>query len=130
MEEKRRIEIGARIRSFRGQMRQHQAAEKLHVSQRTYQTWELGESATSLENYERIAKLYGVTVLDILGDESGAPAWAIELRAQFDRMESEFAELRAMIAQLSVARALAVNPPGHSEGLSEAEEGQESSRPR
>src|SRR4051794_29401832 len=82
VDEQRRIEIGERIRRFRGQMRQHQAAERLHVSVRTYQGWELGETATDLENYEAVAQLFGVSLRDILGDESGAPAWAQEIRSE------------------------------------------------
>lgn len=80
MDAERRVQIGERIKRFRGQMRQHQAAEKLGVSTRTYQAWEAGEAATDLDNYEHMAKLFGVKVQDILGTENGEPPWVDELR--------------------------------------------------
>jgi transcriptional regulator with XRE-family HTH domain len=105
VDEQRRIEIGERIRRFRGQMRQHQAAERLHVSVRTYQGWELGETATDLENYEAVAQLFGVSLRDILGDESGAPAWAQEIRSEILALRADVAKLLEVAGSLEMARA-------------------------
>lgn len=132
MEEARRIQIGKRLKALRkdAALTQEQLAERAGVVLRTYQDWEYGESGTDVEQYEKLASVFGVSVQEIIGTETGVPAWASELKAQFDRMEREFAELRSMIAQLAVARSLAVDPPGRSEGQSEAEEERESSHPR
>lgn len=121
VDQQRRLEIGERIKRFRGQMRQHQAAEKMHVSVRTWQAWELGETATDLDNYERMAKLFGVSVREILGDESGEPLWVGDLRAELVAVREELQELREAIGQAFVGRALLAEDRERAEGRAEAE---------
>jgi transcriptional regulator with XRE-family HTH domain len=70
--------IGARIATLRDRshLTQEAAALRLKVGVRTYQTWEAGDATPRWHNYEKVAKLYGVKVEDLLGssplDELGA----------------------------------------------------------
>lgn len=121
MDEKRRIEIGQRIKRFRGQMRQHQVAEELGVSTRTYQTWEAGDNATDLEHYEKLAALFGVPVAEIIGTENGEPPWVAEIKAQLQRIEAELQDLRESVGQAVVARAASADAPGQPEAQPETE---------
>lgn len=61
--------IGARIAKLRARahLTQEAAAARLKIGVRTYQTWEAGDATPRWHNYERLAKLYGVKVEEILG---------------------------------------------------------------
>ena len=59
-----------RARMARG-FTQEQAAEKLGVSQPTYQRWEAGTRTPRAANLVKIAELYGVPMDSLLGEGSG-----------------------------------------------------------
>lgn len=69
-------QVSARIKELRGRtdLTQYDAANKLRVPPRTYQSWENGEVETSRENYAKVGKLFGASVNWILfGQEEEPP---------------------------------------------------------
>lgn len=85
----RNSEIGARIsalRKDRGGMPQEIVAQKLGVSNRSYQAWEAGDTKPSWRNLEKLAKFYGVTEEYILlGSELVQRSTSAE--SQLDQIE-------------------------------------------
>lgn len=103
MDEARRIQIGRRLKELRehARMTQPQVAEKAGLGFRTYQSYEYGENATDVETYEKLAAVFGVSAIAILGSENGAPPWVEEIRGQLteilDRLDLLEAELAATL---------------------------------
>jgi transcriptional regulator with XRE-family HTH domain len=62
MEEKRKLEIGARIKELREARRipQPHVADHVGTTLRNYQRWEAG-GGTTYDNYERLAEVLGVS---------------------------------------------------------------------
>lgn len=94
--------IGARIAVLRDRshLTQEAAAAKLKVGVRTYQTWEAGDATPRWQNYERLAKLYGVAVEDILGSTSlngsqaeAAPPALAEIQATLEEISARLERL-------------------------------------
>jgi DNA-binding XRE family transcriptional regulator len=69
-------DVSARIKELRARtdLKQHEAAYKLRVAPRTYQSWENGEVETSRKNYAKIGKLFGASVNWILFGQEDEPA--------------------------------------------------------
>lgn len=103
MDELRRIKIGERLKELRedAAMTQPQVAERADVSFRAYQDWEYGKSGTDIEQYEKLARVFGVPVTEILVSENGEPIWVEGLRDQLaevlDRLDLLEAELAATL---------------------------------
>lgn len=91
-EEARRI--GARLIVYRetAGYTQEAVARRLKVGDRTYQSWEYGEAVPRWHNREKLAKLYKVTVEDIMGaPPPRAPS------DQLARIESQLAAIETRL---------------------------------
>ncbi len=93
-EEARRI--GVRIAELRERhhLTQAVAALRLGVAYRTYQTWEAGDATPRWHNFEKIAKLYGVSVDEILGNPPSPSS-----PSQLDRLEKRLAKIERDITR-------------------------------
>lgn len=60
-----------RLREFRERagLRQVDVAKKMNVDQAAVSKWESGENGISRKYHKKLAKLYGVTVDDLLSDD-------------------------------------------------------------
>jgi transcriptional regulator with XRE-family HTH domain len=94
MEEKRRLEIGARIKQLReGQaLKQPQVADRVGTTLRNYQRWEAG-GGTSYDMYERIANALGVSPEYILHGDDLPQAPTADLVSTLSRIESKLDRL-------------------------------------
>lgn len=77
-----RYQIGGNIAALRkaAGLTQAELAEKLNYSDKAVSKWERGESVPDVVTLMQLAKLFGVSVDTLLGEEPAAPANA-ELRA-------------------------------------------------
>ncbi len=66
-------EILQRLRKERG-LSQEDVARKLFVSRQSVSKWENGAAEPGVDNLKALAKLYGVTVDELVGNESGRTA--------------------------------------------------------
>lgn len=71
---------------------QEEAARKLDVTSRTYARWERGETAGFLRELDRIAAAFSTTPDAIIGGQA-----TDDVQAQLAALQSELAELRALL---------------------------------
>lgn len=64
-----------RLREYRERagLRQIDVAKKMNVDQAAVSKWENGENRISRKYHKRLARLYGVTVDDLLADDDTKP---------------------------------------------------------
>jgi transcriptional regulator with XRE-family HTH domain len=100
----RNREIGERIAALRkakGNPPQEIVAQRIGVANRSYQSWEAGDTKPSWRNLEKLAKFYGVTEeWVLLGDV--AQTDSNQAVTQLDRIE---AALTALEEQVRLMRA-------------------------
>jgi transcriptional regulator with XRE-family HTH domain len=89
------MSLGERMEELRAERgwTQREVADKLDVSERTYQLWRSGRGDPYRKNKQKIAEIFGVPVSSLM-DESP------ETMGQLERIEQKLDELLARIDKL------------------------------
>lgn len=76
-------------------LKQYEVAQKIDVPPRTFQSWENGEVETERENYEKVAKFYGVSANYILFGQDEEPPLpkAVDFNQRLADLETTVSEL-------------------------------------
>ena len=71
-ERRKRMNIGNKISELRKKknMTQEELAEKLNVARQTISKWECNETSPSLEDASKLAKILGVSLNELVGEEN------------------------------------------------------------
>ena len=100
--------LGIKLQEIRKQnkLSQEALAEKLGVSRQAISKWERGESAPDTENLIALSRIYGVSIDELLGNNSQPPKEDLyeepvtEMKPQYDVPQTErklsFKERRAI----------------------------------
>src|SRR5581483_6061339 len=96
--------IGERIVRLRMtyHLTQLAAAQRIGIGYRTYQSWEAGDATPRWHNFERIAKAYGVTVDEILGNPPDRAPTGVEARVEYrlDAIEQQLKDQADLLEAL------------------------------
>lgn len=83
--------LGSSLRAARTRagIKQQEAAAHLNVDRTTIYTWEKGEIMPSLDKAIALAKLYNVTMSELVGEEDITTRRLSELEARMERLEND-----------------------------------------
>lgn len=100
--ERRHVELGERIAAARKakQWKQKELAAAVHVEPTTVSRWETGAHTPDITMLGRIAEALGVTLRDLIPEETGPLSEIVELRDEVRELRRSFLELVVRVDKL------------------------------